>query len=205
MSKTYITFKGVDLDYSNHEFVSWPFHHHLFDESIELGANVTFTSPARNAITYPAGSAGECLNLVYVYPNFFSSESLIDGAIEGQVIARMYSAGAGTGYVMYITNILITLFKYKADGTIEDIVAETSVWSGSVSLAAVTGSSLTKDVPVFFSFDCEDIMTTDAILALKVRVLGYLSAANPNMYFQLLCGPTEADLKISIPFVEEDS
>lgn len=202
MSKTLITFKGLDLDFSNHEFVSWPFHHHLLDESIDLGANVTCTTAARSAITYPTGSAGECLDLVYVYPHFFSSESIIDGAIEGQVVARMYAAGTSNSYTMYLTSILVTLFKYKADGTMEDIIAETAIWSGSVSMVG-NGDFITKDVPVFFSFDCEDIMPSDAILALRVRMLGYLSSSVTSMYYQVICTP-DGDLRISIPFVEEE-
>lgn len=203
MSKTMKTFIGVDLDYSNHEFVSWPFHHHLLSEEITIGANVTNTPAARSAFTNPVGSPGTVLDLVYVYPSFFTSESIMDGAIEGQVIARLYSAWVSSSYTMYLTTIYLTLFKYKADGTMEDIIPESSVWSGSVSL---TGDSTakTRDIPVFFSFDVEDKMTTDAILALRVRMLGYLNSAASNMYYQVLCSPTDGDLKITIPFVEEE-
>lgn len=203
MSKTMKTMIGADLDLSNHEFVSWPFKHHLLPEEITVGANVTNSPASASSLGSPVGSTGEALNLVFVYPSFFTSESIMDGAIEGQVIARMLSlASVSSSYTMYLTNIYITLFKYKADGTMEDIIPETSIWSGSVSL---TGNSteITKDVPVFFSFDVEDKMTTDALLALKVRLYGYRSAV-VSMFFQLLCSPTDGDLKITIPFVEEE-
>ena len=202
MGKVAKTFYGADLDISYDEFVSWPFTHHLIDEGISVGTNVTHTDTTRSAFTNPVGTPGEVLDLTFVYAAYFSSESIIDGAIEGQIIARLYSAWVSSSYTMYLTSVKITLFKYKADGTTDDIISETTIWSGSESLQG-DSTQKTKDIPIFFSFNVEDIMSTDARLALRVHMYGYLNSSASNMYYQLLCGPSEKDMWISLPVVEE--
>jgi len=147
MSKTMKTMIGADLDLSNHEFVSWPFKHHLLPEEITIGTNVTYSPASLSELGSPVGSPAECLNLVFVYPSFFTSESIMDGAIEGQVIARLLSqASVSSSYTMYLTNIYITLFKYKAEITITDSDGKTGTQTlemGSTSMPAIPQDKVT--------------------------------------------------------------
>ncbi len=201
--KTRIIFKGADLDYSNNEFVATAFHHHLLDESISLGTNVTFTDPCRSAYTYKVGApADKLLDLTYIYASHFSADTIIDGAIEGQVIPDMffYSSVTSSSYI-YLSQAYVHVFRRNSDGTETDIVPEMGILSSPVT---TYGKSTTyhKLLPILWTYDVDShVMPSTSLLCMTVKLYGYLSGT-ASMYPMLKNDPSAGSLRISLPVVE---
>lgn len=204
VDKTRVIFKGADLDYSNNEFVATAFHHHLIDESISLGTNVTFTDPCRSAYSYKVGApADKLLDLTYIYASHFSADTIIDGAVEGQVIPDMffYRSVSSSAYI-YLSQVYVHVFQRMSDGTEVDIVPEMGILSAPVT---TYGNSTTyhKLIPINWAYDVDSrVMYSTSLLCMTIKLYGYLSSGTASMYPMLKNDPSEGSLRISLPVVE---
>lgn len=199
MGSTSKEFTGAILDYSKFTYGGYVQFKYLLDSGTTLGTNVnaSLTSDA----TLPVGSTGLALDNTFVYRSAFSSKTKIDGRVEGTVIVKLSTNNAVTDYVE-LTGIGISLFKYRSDGSVENIIPYSTIWSGvETQNGAGVGNPASRNVGVLYAFDVKDTMPTDALLALRVKLFGFRSASSSNLKIQLLCSHTDGDLKIVLPLL----
>lgn len=199
MTRTSKEFSGTILTYSKFTYGGYVQYRYLLDSGTTLGTNVNVATTSD--ATLPTGSTGLALDNTFVYRTPFSSKTEIDGRIEGTVICRLSTDNAITDYVE-LTGVGVNIFKYRSDGSVENIVPYTSIWSGiETQYGAGVGNPAYRDIGVLYAFDVEDSLPTDALLALRVKLYGFKSASSSNLKIQLLCSHTSGDLKLVIPLL----
>lgn len=202
MDKTRMVFKGINLPITYLVF-GGTYHHFLLPDDVQLGTNVSVNSPSLSAYAYKVGApADKLLDLTFISPSYFSADTIIDGAVEFQVIPDYYFyASATASYYLTLTEVRVQLFQKDADGTETDIVPATNILSSTTTFY---GNSTQHEVlaPCFFSYDVDSwVIPRTSRLCLTVKLYGYTGPA-ANYVIPTILTSENGDLIVSVPVVE---
>lgn len=180
---------------------TYTFWHSLVDSSTTIGSNVA-------ALTYvygipPISTAGPCDSVDFIYRYCFKSKTVIDGTLTGCVVTQLSATAVTSAYVT-LTKILFNLWKIDANGVATDIIPATSIWTGTETLYGTgTGTTVTRNVGCFFSFDLGITVNPGDWLGITILTEGMRSISSTNLGIKILMDKSAGDISISIPFVED--
>lgn len=193
-------FVGTRLVYSWFVFGGYLQNLYLLDTATQLGKNVTVSPYIESYL--PVSTANIIFDNTFVFRVPLSYDSEIDGRVYGTIIAQLLANNLVSEYVV-MTAASATLLKIMEDGSKVEMGTFNTAWTWDERLYGVgAGTPVTRNVGILYTMDVSDVIPSDSVLALRIKLYGYKSSSSTNLKINLLCSPSDGDLKLAIPLVE---
>lgn len=194
---------GTCLEYSFMSYRGAEIQTHLLDTDVELGSKVN--ELYKWTEVPPLGTAGTITNRNFVHPMPMSTDSIIDGSVEGTIVVGLDAISAPVASYVRLTEVSMGLKLVLADDTLEDVIPTAPIWTGAKNVFGLgTGLSTTVNFGFYFSeMVYSHPVPAGARLVMNIVLTGYKSTSSTHQV-TLYCGTATKDIQMSIPMVEEE-
>ena len=167
----------------------------------------SFTTPdSFDAVNPPVTTAGIVFDKDFICRTPFDKRMRVEGPVWGDVCFMLETNNTNSSYYVSLSEMDITLTVLKADGTERTLIAEHEVYPVDGTVGNVTclgtGSLVTRTEGLHFTTTVDGYIEPDELLVLNVKLYGLRSTSSANLKMYLLCSSSDADISISLPFVE---